>query len=139
MRNVARCWTYETSVVLGEDLPDELPYNEYYEYYAPDFNLHYPTNPTMENLNTRTYIETVKTQAGSHRVPIRIYRALMRRRAALASATPSFTVAGDGEPENAAGRALSLDGRAPRHAAACHRHLRRPRRTPEQERATAIS
>mmetsp|Transcript_30602 Transcript_30602/g.74450 ORF Transcript_30602/g.74450 Transcript_30602/m.74450 type:complete len:427 (-) Transcript_30602:255-1535(-) len=62
MRNVARCWTYETAVVLGEELQDELPYNEYYEYYAPDFTLHFPTNPTMENLNTRQYIDSVKQQ-----------------------------------------------------------------------------
>ena len=67
MRNVARCWCYETSVVLGEDLSDELPYNEYYEYYQPDFQLHYPTNPTMENLNTRQYLDTVKQQARSPR------------------------------------------------------------------------
>ena len=25
-RNVARCWTYETSVLLGLELADELPY-----------------------------------------------------------------------------------------------------------------
>ena len=62
MRNVARCWCYETAVVLGEELPDELPYNEYYEYYQPDFQLHFPTNPTMENLNTRQYLDTVKQQ-----------------------------------------------------------------------------
>ena len=34
MRNVARCWTYETAVVLGEDVPDELPFNDYFEYYV---------------------------------------------------------------------------------------------------------
>jgi len=62
MRNVARCWTYETAVVLGEELQDELPYNEYYEYYGPEFNLHYPTNPSVENLNTRQYLDTVKQQ-----------------------------------------------------------------------------
>ena len=26
-RNVARCWTYETSVLLDDDLSNELPYN----------------------------------------------------------------------------------------------------------------
>ena len=25
LRNVARCWTFETGRLLGEDLPDELP------------------------------------------------------------------------------------------------------------------
>ena len=41
---------------------DELPYNDYYEYYAPDFNLHVPPNATMENANTRQYLESVKQQ-----------------------------------------------------------------------------
>ena len=31
VRNVARCWTYETAVVLGEELSEELPWNDYYE------------------------------------------------------------------------------------------------------------
>ena len=31
IRNVSRCWTYETAVVLGEEISDELPYNDYYE------------------------------------------------------------------------------------------------------------
>ena len=43
-------------------LTTQLPYNDYYEYYAPDFNLHVPPNPTMENANTRQYLEQVKQQ-----------------------------------------------------------------------------
>ena len=27
VRNVARCWTHETSIIVGEDINDELPYN----------------------------------------------------------------------------------------------------------------
>ena len=26
-RNVARCWTYETSVLVDEQINDEIPYN----------------------------------------------------------------------------------------------------------------
>ena len=62
IRNVARCWTYETSVVLGEDLENELPYNDYYAYYGPDFALHYQPSATMENANTRQYLDSVKQQ-----------------------------------------------------------------------------
>eukprot|EP00698_Gefionella_okellyi_P003022 TRINITY_DN12847_c0_g1_i1.p1 TRINITY_DN12847_c0_g1~~TRINITY_DN12847_c0_g1_i1.p1 ORF type:complete len:480 (+),score=89.21 TRINITY_DN12847_c0_g1_i1:183-1442(+) len=55
IRNVARCWAYETGVLLGKELPDELPYNDYYEYFAPDYRLHLqPSN--MENLNSREYL-----------------------------------------------------------------------------------
>lgn len=27
IRNVARCWTYETSILLRRQIPDQLPYN----------------------------------------------------------------------------------------------------------------
>ena len=27
VRNVARCWTYETSVLIDEDIPNDIPYN----------------------------------------------------------------------------------------------------------------
>jgi histone deacetylase 3 len=40
LRNVARCWTYETSLLVDEPISNELPYNEYLEYFAPDFTLH---------------------------------------------------------------------------------------------------
>lgn len=58
MRNVARCWTYETSVLVNATIPDELPYNDYFEYYGPDYKLHIlPSN--MENLNDRKYLDFV--------------------------------------------------------------------------------
>jgi hypothetical protein len=41
-------------------MADELPYNQYYEYYGPDFNLHIqPSN--MENLNTPNYLHKQET------------------------------------------------------------------------------
>ena len=42
IKNVARCWAYETAVCLGmeDDIPDDLPPNDYYEYYQPDYKLH---------------------------------------------------------------------------------------------------
>jgi histone deacetylase 1/2 len=51
IRNVARCWAYETSVLLEKDVPNEIPYNDYYEYFAPDFLLHLTAEP-RENENT---------------------------------------------------------------------------------------
>lgn len=58
VRNVARCWTYETSVLLGVQIPNELPYNDFYEYYSPDFKLHLQQN-NMENLNKREYLDNI--------------------------------------------------------------------------------
>ena len=49
--SVIRCWTYETATALEVDIPNELPYNDYFEYYGPDFKLHIsPSN--MANQNT---------------------------------------------------------------------------------------
>lgn len=59
IRNVARCWTFETSVALDTDIANELPYNDYFEYYGPDFKLH--INPSnMTNHNTNEYLDKVK-------------------------------------------------------------------------------
>ncbi|WQF86965.1 Putative histone deacetylase family, Ureohydrolase domain superfamily [Colletotrichum destructivum] len=59
MRNVARTWAFETGVLVGKHLPKTLPYNEYYEYYAPDFELNVrPSN--MENSNSYEYLEKIK-------------------------------------------------------------------------------
>jgi len=34
VRNVARCWAYETGIALNQKMQDELPYNNYYEYFG---------------------------------------------------------------------------------------------------------
>ena len=36
-RNVARCWTYETSILTSSPIPEQLPRSDYHEYFAPDF------------------------------------------------------------------------------------------------------
>jgi len=61
IRNVARCWTFETSIALGVDIANELPYNDYFEYYGPDFKLHIsPSN--MANQNTGEYLDKIKNK-----------------------------------------------------------------------------
>lgn len=61
IRNVSRAWTYETSVALGVEIANELPYNDYFEYFGPDFKLHIsPSN--MANQNTGEYLEKIKTR-----------------------------------------------------------------------------
>ncbi|KAK8722458.1 hypothetical protein OTU49_012222, partial [Cherax quadricarinatus] len=61
IRNVARCWTYETAVALSTDIANELPYNDYFEYFGPDFKLHIsPSN--MANQNTPEYLDKIKTR-----------------------------------------------------------------------------
>ncbi|XP_018837700.1 histone deacetylase 6-like [Juglans regia] len=59
IRNVARCWCYETAVAVGVEPDNKLPYNEYYEYFGPDYTLHIePCN--MENLNTPKDMEKIR-------------------------------------------------------------------------------
>ncbi|GMT28677.1 hypothetical protein PFISCL1PPCAC_19974 [Pristionchus fissidentatus] len=61
IRNVSRCWTYETSVALNVDIPNDLPYNDYFEYFGPDFKLHIsPSN--MTNQNTRDYLDKMQVR-----------------------------------------------------------------------------
>jgi len=59
IRNVARCWTFETAIALGTEIGDELPYHDYFEYFGPDYKLH--INPSnMPNQNTPGYLNKVK-------------------------------------------------------------------------------
>ncbi|XP_001946595.2 histone deacetylase Rpd3-like [Acyrthosiphon pisum] len=59
IRNVSRCWTYETAVALGVEIANELPNNDYFEYFGPDYKLHIsPSN--MTNTNATKHLEKVK-------------------------------------------------------------------------------
>ncbi|KAF7624969.1 hypothetical protein AFLA_001845 [Aspergillus flavus NRRL3357] len=61
MRNVARTWAFETGVVVGEEVGPDLPYDDFYGYYAPDYILDVkPSN--MPNQNTDTYLTQVCTK-----------------------------------------------------------------------------
>ncbi|KAJ3033251.1 Histone deacetylase 1, partial [Rhizophlyctis rosea] len=59
VRNVARAWTYETSVAAGIEVPEELPFHNYFEYYGPEYKLAIPAS-NMENQNTRSYLENIR-------------------------------------------------------------------------------
>jgi histone deacetylase 1/2 len=58
IRNVARTWAYETGVVLGKELEEMLPFNDYYEYYGPEYKLDVPPN-NMDNQNTPEYLHDI--------------------------------------------------------------------------------
>ncbi|KAG0611631.1 hypothetical protein M758_7G153800 [Ceratodon purpureus] len=59
IRNVARCWCYETAVAVGEELDDKLPHHEYYEYFGPDYTLHVaPSN--MANQNSKKDLDNLR-------------------------------------------------------------------------------
>lgn len=61
IRNVARCWTLETSYALGIDISNDLPYNDYFEYFGPDFKLNIQQS-NMTNQNTPEYMDKMKVK-----------------------------------------------------------------------------
>lgn len=60
IKNVSRCWTNETAIVLGQEISNDLPFTEYMEYFAPDFQLHPPVAKTIANDNTPSYMHFVR-------------------------------------------------------------------------------
>lgn len=62
IRSVARCWAYETALLLDTDIDDTIPFNDYWQYYEPDHKLHFPRQAGMENNNTKEYLEKLKVK-----------------------------------------------------------------------------
>ncbi|TGJ78542.1 hypothetical protein E0Z10_g10218 [Xylaria hypoxylon] len=61
MRNVARTWAFETGLLVDANMDRTLPFNEYYEYYGPDYELDVRAS-NMENANSPEYLEKIKNQ-----------------------------------------------------------------------------
>ncbi|KAJ3561196.1 hypothetical protein NPX13_g9041 [Xylaria arbuscula] len=61
MRNVARTWAFETGLLVDAHMDRTLPFNEYYEYYGPDYELDVRAS-NMENANSPEYLEKIKNQ-----------------------------------------------------------------------------
>ncbi|KAJ2204844.1 DNA-dependent RNA polymerase II, partial [Coemansia sp. RSA 521] len=70
IRNVARTWAYETAVLLGEKLDPSLPYNDYYDFFGPEYTLDVPAS-NMTNMNTRQQLEQLCSEIHEHlhRIP----------------------------------------------------------------------
>uniref|UniRef100_A0A1I7TU87 Histone deacetylase n=1 Tax=Caenorhabditis tropicalis TaxID=1561998 RepID=A0A1I7TU87_9PELO len=62
IRNVSRCWLYETSIALNVDVADDLPMHDYFEYFIPDYKLHIKPISTLINYNTSDHIESTTAQ-----------------------------------------------------------------------------
>lgn len=74
LRNVARCWTYETAVLVGkgDEIPDAIPNNtEYLQFFAPEFTLRPTLPPRQENQNSKEYINAIKQEVLDHLRQIR--------------------------------------------------------------------
>ena len=62
IKNVARCWAYETGICLDQELENDLPLNDYYELLGNDKKLHFEARPDTKNDNTREYLEFIQAK-----------------------------------------------------------------------------
>uniref|UniRef100_A0A7S3R8B8 Histone deacetylase n=2 Tax=Dunaliella tertiolecta TaxID=3047 RepID=A0A7S3R8B8_DUNTE len=94
VKNVARCWTYETSVLVGKDrgMQDIMPPNEYYEYFGPDYRLHIPPEPALENRNRMETLERLRNRILENLRNVRPVGASMHERPPDALAGPPETL-----------------------------------------------
>jgi histone deacetylase HOS2 len=61
IHNVSRCWTYETSVLVGAAVPDDLPSTPYDSFFFPDYTLHPKIVTKVENMNTPASLQKITT------------------------------------------------------------------------------
>jgi histone deacetylase 1/2 len=61
VRNVCRCWAYETAVLLdcAEEINPHLPNNVYFGYFGPDYKLMF-SKSNMENMNTTESLHDIQ-------------------------------------------------------------------------------
>ncbi|OLL23523.1 Histone deacetylase phd1 [Neolecta irregularis DAH-3] len=62
VRNVARCWAYETACFLDVELGNKLPDTAYREFFRPDYNLHPQLTGRVENRNSRKSLENLRVK-----------------------------------------------------------------------------
>ena len=63
IKNVARCWTYETSLICDVKLPNSLPETPYLDFFEPDYSLHPPLVNMQPNTNTQQDLENIRRHA----------------------------------------------------------------------------
>ncbi|CAG9465593.1 unnamed protein product [Pedinophyceae sp. YPF-701] len=71
VKNVARCWAFETGVLMGREMGDRLPPNAYYEFYKPDYALQVHASQKFENRNTVPELDLIKTTLFRHLANVR--------------------------------------------------------------------
>ena len=60
IENVARCWTYETGLMLNQQVDNEIPKEDhFYNYYAKEgHKIHFEVEK-VENQNTNEYLNEI--------------------------------------------------------------------------------
>ena len=67
IRNVARCWAYETSILVDEPVSEQIPMNsDYADFFAPDYLLCPDMTTNTTNHNTKQYTDNIKQTVFDH-------------------------------------------------------------------------
>ncbi|ETO06932.1 hypothetical protein RFI_30461 [Reticulomyxa filosa] len=59
IKNVARCWCYETSILADVQISPQIPYTSFSRYYGPSFDLYVEARKDMENHNTTKSLQEI--------------------------------------------------------------------------------
>ena len=60
IKNVSRCWTYETAILVGATVPDELPTTVYDSFFRDSqWKLHPPLTGKVENQNSPASLQRI--------------------------------------------------------------------------------
>ena len=62
IKNVSRCWTYETSLLINKEISDNIPYTTYVNYYQPNFRLHVDRRNDLVNKNTKRQLDDITSK-----------------------------------------------------------------------------
>merc|ERR1712244_180359 len=64
IKNVSRAWCYETAVICNQHktMSNTIPYGDFGKYFKPNFKLHVESVPSMQNKNTRKYLEEMTSK-----------------------------------------------------------------------------
>ena len=66
VKNVARCWTWETAVLLDREISNDLPYNDYLHYFAPSYELHPSVPIVLEDQNSNHYLDILRREVNQN-------------------------------------------------------------------------
>jgi hypothetical protein len=61
VRNVARCWAYETALLVNADLPNRIPPHGYTDFYGPDYTLFPKIENQLRNENSADDLARIRT------------------------------------------------------------------------------
>lgn len=67
IRNVSRCWAYETALLVDEKVDENIPSTtDYYEFFAPDYQLCPVMSSTYSNQNSKQYMDSIRQTVFDH-------------------------------------------------------------------------